>query len=189
MTNAFEAFANASVGQGARPQGNAVRAETDSLTGNNAGYDPLFSTGESRPSVLNKSHEAGDRVTGVISDAPFDKQSRFMDEDEAGKPVSGDLKWWGEDNKPTSVQAGPNGARKPVMDTVVPLKTEYRDRGQDDTGSRAWYVGGKPAMDALRNAIAAAGLTSREQMVGMTLTVERTGKAGRAWLYKASLSK
>lgn len=163
----------------------------DQLTGQvDDGYDPLFGGGQSMPSIFNRTHGVGDKVTGIISDIPKDKQSRFLDEDENGKPTSGKLKYWGEDNRPTDQPVAPNGTqRKPVMDTVIPLNTDYNDRGAEDTGLRAWYVAGKPALDAMRKAIQAAGITSRQQMVGYRLTVWRTGKIARAWQYEATLTK
>lgn len=165
-----------------------MQPNTDQLTGNNEGFDALFSDTERRPSLFTKEHGVNVKRSGIITKAPFDKQSRFMDEDELGNAKPGALKFWGEDNKPTDNPAGPVGTRKPVMDTVFPVQTDYRDKGAEDDGSRAWYVGGKPAMDAIKNAIQAARLTSREQMVGMRLTVWRTGKSGRAWKWAAELA-
>lgn len=163
---------------------------TDQLTGNVEGYDPLFGGGQSRPSIFTKVNGIGDKVSGIISEVPFDRQSRFMDEDENGRPIAGGLKFWDEANKPSEVAVGPGGKeRKPVMDTVIPLSTSLRDRGTDDDGERAWYLGGKPALDAFRKAIQAAGISSRQQLKGMRLTAWRTGKSGRAWLYEAVLER
>ena len=175
----------------ASPAASAPR--TDPMTGNNSGYDPLFGGGKPRPSIFNKAIGVGVEVTGIISEKPFDKQSRFTDEDENGNHVNGALKFWDrtvQPNRPTDKTHDVSGkANDPVMDTIVPLSTDYRDKGPEDDGSRGWYIGGKPAMDAVRKAIQDAKLTSREQMVGMRLTVKRTGKSGRAWLYAARLTR
>ncbi len=151
----------------------------------------LFSGGQSLPSLFTKEHGENAVRAGVISKAPYDRQSRFMDEDENGRPISGDLKWWGEDNKPSKDATGPGGvARRPVMDTIIPLTTQYAgEKGQDDKGDRAWYVSGGPALNAMREAIDSCGATSPEDLVGMTLTVTRLPKVRRAWQYKATLTR
>ncbi len=185
----MSAFANAAAQ--ASGQNTSAPSGDPLITTPAEGADPLFSGGQSLPSLFTKEHDAGAVRTGVISKVPYDRQSRFLDEDENGRPIAGDLKWWGEDNKPSKDAAGPNGAaRQPVMDTIVPLTTSYAgEKGPEDGGERAWYVGGAPAMNALKAAIAELKLTSREQMVGLTITIERLPKIKRAWQYKVTLSR
>ncbi len=159
--------------------------------GQESSKSQLFNRGgESYPSLFTKVHEVGAVRKGTITKAPYDRQSRFLDADENGNHKAGALKYWGEDGKPTAEANGPQGARRPVMDTVIPLQTDYSgERGSDDTGVRAWFLGGKPALDAMGEAIAASGITSEAEMVGMTLTVERLPKVKRAWQYKVTLSR
>lgn len=159
---------------------------TDQLTGNREGYDPLFG-GESWPSLFIKTDAPGTTKTGVVSDVPFSKQSRFFTRDGS----LGALKFWGDDNKPTEQTTDAAGRpRRPVMDEVFPLQTEYRDRGKDgqpDSGKRGFYIGNKYAMDAVKKAIRAAGVSSRDQLKGKTMTVTRSGEEGK-WEYAVILS-
>jgi len=144
--------------------------------------------GQSYPSLFVGAHDAGTVRTGTITKAPYDRQSRFLDEDENGNPKPGALKYWGEDGKPTADSDG--GRRNPVMDTIIPVSTSYKgEKGADDNGDRAWYAAGGPALNAMREAIRASGVTSVEDMVGMTLTVERLPKIKRAWQYEVTLSR
>lgn len=162
----------------------AAQPATDPMTGNQEGYDPFFG-GESWPSLFIKTDAPGSKKVGIIVDVPFSKQSRFYTRDGS----LGALKFWGDDNKPTEQIADAAGRpRRPVMDEVFPLRTEYRDRsrdGQPDTGKRGFYVGNKYAMDAVKKAIRAAGVTSREQLKGKTMTVTRSGEEGK-WEYEVS---
>jgi hypothetical protein len=179
--NAFARAAAATSGQGAQPA-------TDQLTGNAEGYDPLFGGGKSLPSLFVKSHGPGAELTGIVTDVPFQKHSRtFMRDGSLGA-----LKYWGDDNKPTETPVDAAGQpRRPVMDQVFPLQTEYRDRGpadRPDDGARAWYLSNKYAMEAAKKAIADAGITSREQIKGMRLTVIRDGEEGK-WDYIAKLTR
>ena len=159
----------------------------DPLTGNQEGYDPLFG-GKSLPSLFVKTDAPGTTKTGIVSDVPFRKQSRFYMRDGS----LGALKFWGDDNKPTEQATDASGqARRPVEDEVWPLTTEYRDRGKDgqaDSGDRAFYAGNKYAMDALIKAVRAAGISSREQIKGMRLTIVRKGEEGK-WEYEATLTR
>ncbi len=154
------------------------------------GTSQIFGRVESLPSLFVGSHEAGTVRQGVITKEPYDRQSRFLDEDEDGNAKAGDLKWWGDDNKPTKDRFDAAGKeRKPVMDTIIALSTPYKgEKGPDDNGNRAWYIGGKAAMDAIIAAIGEANVGA-EEMVGMTLTVERLPKVKRAWQWKATLSR
>lgn len=187
MTDAFSAAAAQAAQQNTAPQ-------TDQLTGNNAGYDPLFG-GESMPSLFNEAHGIGVKRRGKITDVPFDKQSRFFK-----RGGLGDLKWWGEDSQPTKEPVGPNGARRPVMDTVIPLQTDYREalKSRDgspveDSGVRGLYIGGAESLKAFKRALKEVGITSREQLPGYMLEGERTGKkpAGdfEAWTWAFRLWK
>lgn len=176
------AFARAAATSGA-----TTVAPTDQLTGNTEGYDPLFGGGPSRPSLFIEAHPSGTEFTGTITEAPFDKHSRFFK-----RGGIGELKYWGDDNKPTADATDARGnARRPVNDTVVPLSTDQRDRSSDrfqDDGTRAWYLKSKSAMEAFKKAIVEAGVTSRPQLVGMTLTVKRYGSEDN-WQFDAKLSR
>ncbi len=171
----------------AAQQASTPAPSRDPLTGNQEGYDPLFG-GKSLPSLFVKTHAPGASKTGIVSDVPFRKQSRFYTRDGS----IGALKFWGDDNKPTEQSTDAAGkARRPVEDEVWPLTTEYRDRskdGQPDSGDRAFYAGNKYAMDALIKAVRAAGISSREQIKGMRLTIVRKGEEGK-WEYEATLSR
>jgi hypothetical protein len=193
MTDEFAAASEAA--SAARNTGAAPA--TDHLTGNNSGYDPLFG-GERRPSILNKTHGVGATVTGIIADVPYDKQSRFY----KANGGMGDLKFWGKEGKPTKDAIGADGKpNRPVMDTVVPIDTEYRltaaelaEKEMDsDSGARSWSVGGGEELAAFRKAIRAARLSSRDQLVGKRITITRTGKrpAGdfEAWLYDVKITE
>ncbi len=179
MTNAF-AEAAKSAGQ-----------QTSQVAPAQSASSQLFDQGgQSYPSLFTKVHEAGTVRTGVIIKAPYDRQGRFLDTDENGNPKPGALKYWGEDGKPTAEANGPQGARNPVMDTIIPVSTSYSgEKGADDNGDRAWYAAGGPALNAMREAIRTSGVTSVDDMVGMTLTVERLPKIKRAWQYKVTLSR
>lgn len=191
MTNAF-AEAAAKAAQQANTQG--ATPQTDDLTGNNSGYDPLFG-GEKLVSLFDKTIGIGTPRTGIITKAPEDRQSRFY---VAGG--QGALKFWGPDGKPTKNTNGPDGKPlNPCMDTVFVLQTEYRltpaellDKGLDeDTGLRGVFASGAQ-LAAIKKAIRDAKLSSREQLAGMRLSLVRTGKkpAGdfEAWTWAAELT-
>lgn len=188
MTNAFaEAAAKAAEQQNTAPQ-------TDGLTGNNSGYDPLFG-GEKLVSLFDKTMGTGTSRTGIITKAPEDRQSRFY---KAGG--QGALKFWGSDGKPTDKNVGPDGkALNPCMDTVFVLQTEYRLTGpellerqmDEDEGLRGVFASGAQ-LAAIKKAIRDARLSSREQLVGKRLTLTRTGKTVKgdfeAWTWAAALA-
>jgi hypothetical protein len=187
MTSAFaEAAAQASQ--------QATAPQTDQLTGNNEGYDPLFG-GEKLVSLFDKTMGVGTSRTGVITKAPEDRQSRFY---KAGGV--GALKFWGVDGKPTEKSTGPDGKPlNPCMDTVFVLQTDYRlnqaellDKGIDsDEGLRGVFASGAQ-LTAIKAAIRDAKLSSRAQLVGKRLTLTRTGKTVKGdfevWIWSATLA-
>ena len=190
MTNAFAEAAARAAQQAPQDSG----SQTDQLTGNNSGYDPLFG-GEKLVSLFDKTIGIGQPRAGIITKAPEDRQSRFY---KAGG--QGALKFWGADGKPTANTTGPDGkALRPCMDTVFVLQTDYRltpaellEKGMDsDEGIRGFFASGA-SLAAIKKAIRDARLSSREQLVGMRLTVTRTGKkpAGdfEAWTWAATLA-
>jgi hypothetical protein len=175
--------------------GSTSTPNTDQLTGNNSGYDPLFG-GEKLVALFDKTIGIGVERTGIITDAPKDRQSRFF---KAGG--SGALKFWGPDGKPTADANGPDGKPlNPCMDTVFVLDTDYRlnpaelaDKGMDeDSGQRGVFASGAQ-LKAIKDAIRQAQVSSREQLKGMRLTLKRTGKkpAGdfEAWTWAAKIEK
>ena len=158
--------------------------------------DRLFG-GELLPSIFTKKHDVGDWVEFVIKDLPFEKQSRFFAEGEAGE-----LKFWGEDGKPTRERKGSDGKPlKPVMDLVIPLSTTYRftpeqleSRGQDsDDGTRGWYLSGGNAEKEFKAAVRRAGIRSSRELVGVKGKAKRTGKVKRgeysSWTYAVELTR
>lgn len=177
----------------------SAEPQTDALTGNNEGYDPLFG-GEKLVSLFNKTHGIGTSRSGRISKAPEDRQSRFFKEDGVGA-----LKFWGKNAAgkavPVANDTDASGNKlKPCLDTVFVLDTEYRltpaelaERGMDeDNGKRGFFASGDSFV-AIRKAIQEARLSSRSQLVGMKLTVTRTGKKQvgdfKAWTHTAKLEK
>jgi hypothetical protein len=141
--------------------------------------------------------------TGIITRAPYDVHSTTFGEN--AQP-----KYWTPDWKVTTDAVGPGGvANKPIKDTLVELQTDYRmdaaertaiGRAEDyeDEGVRIFYAGGQ-ALKALREAIKAAGkngirITSGEAMVGLRLTVKRSGQkpnpgGNPSWLYEAKIER
>lgn len=88
------------------------------------------------------------------------------------------------ENQPRFFQSG-----DPIMEHVFELQTELSD-GPDDDGRRRLFAGYKRA-DAIREAFAAAGVTSGEQIIGGKLGIKYTGdeklKGGKtAKLFKAA---
>lgn len=167
--------------------------QTDELTGQASEYDSLFG-GEKLPSLFDKTMGVGTTRTGIITKAPEDRQSRFY---KAGG--MGALKFWGSDGKPTHKPVDSFGkAHRPCMDTVFVLSTEYRlnehelaDREMDeDNGDRGVFASGAQ-LKAIRDAIKEAGVKSRPALVGMRLTLTRTGKAIKgdyeSWKWSAKL--
>lgn len=194
MTNdPFAAAAQNTSGQSA-----GAAPGQDSLTGNNAGYDPLFG-GEKLVSLFDKTIGVGVVREGIISKPPTDKQSRFY---KAGGV--GALKFWapqGSDKPVTEQPNGPDGTpNRPCMDTVFVLQTDYRLSGdelgqrqmEEDEGLRGFFASGA-SLAATRTAIRAAGVSSREQLVGMKMSILRTGKTQKgdfeAWTWAVKIEK
>jgi hypothetical protein len=161
------------------------------LTGDFEPESQLFGGGQGAgPSVFTKDHKVGDVVEGTITAAPFDRQST---------DIAGNLRYWTE--KGRGAQPTTSQTPWPIMDTVVPLSTEYRFSAEElkkremdeDDGTRAFYAGGE-ALKALRAAVKEARITSGSQMVGMKFRAKRSGtkptnKGNDAWLYEVHLSR
>lgn len=158
------------------------------------GYDSLFGGGR-LISLFDKTHGVGTERHGVITEAPKPKQSRFYSA--AG---NGALKYWGDDNRPTEEQFDRKGEpRKPVMDEVFVLQTDYqlspaelkKKELDEDDGLRGVFAGGDQ-LRAIKQAIRKAKVKNREALVGMTLSLTRTGQKVvgdfEAWEWKAELS-
>lgn len=143
-------------------------------------YDSLFG-GEKLPSLFNKTHGVGSELSGIITKAPEDRQSRFYKAGGAGA-----LKFWAPQGstKPVTDQPETNGKpNRPCMDTVFVLATDYRmtpaelakREMDDDDGSRGVFASGAQ-LKAIRDAIRKSGARSRQQLVGARLTLTRTGQ-------------
>jgi hypothetical protein len=195
MTDPWAAAAQASTGQ----QQNTSTTAQDALmpaTPDPDGAERALMGGQSVPSMFNKSHGLNDDVTGVITELPTQKQSRFYAEGAAGA-----LKYWSESaNKPTEdavdrVTGRPNN---PLYDTVVKCATEYRKPGDvEDEGLRAFYLAGND-LKAFRAAISVAKqagiISSFADLVGLRVTGRRigqvpTGKGNSAWTYAFKLER
>ena len=157
-------------------------------------FDSLFG-GQPLPALFDKTHDVGTSRTGIITEPPKPKQSRFYAA--GGK---GDLKYWGDDNKPTSEARDRDGKpRKPVLDEVFVLQTEYRltkaqldKRDMDeDPGLRGVFAGGDQ-LRAIKTAIRKARVKNRAALVGMRLTLTRTGQKQvgdyEGWTWAAELT-
>lgn len=152
------------------------------------------------PSLFLEQHRLGHKLTGTVIAAPTDIH--------AGKVGNPRVKlYWQEgDKKPVENAINPVTGEKNnrVMTTLVKVQTEYRfsseelikrkmTPGQDD-GKRTWYISNSREKAAIFAAISDAGIKSGKEMVGMTLTVWRSGEkpsgeAKEAWLYTATLSR
>lgn len=195
MTNAFAEAAARAAGQSSTP------APSENLGESFTGQDSqLFGGASLAPSLMNKSHPLGSKRSGVISAAPYDVHSRDFN---TKKPkywaISGDRKISLE---PVDAQTGEK--LRPVKDTVIPMTTDYRydaaessaigrDPNASDDGSRAFYASGDD-LKQLRAEIGRLKLRSAEEMIGLTLTVERSGQkqnpgANPSWINKVTLSK
>lgn len=165
----------------------------DDFTGEDE-YDSLFG-GEKLPALFDKTHDVGTTRSGVITEEPKPRHSRFYAADGAGA-----LKYWGDDNKPTKESRDQDGKpRKPVMDEVFVLQTEYRLTPQqlakrdmdEDSGLRGVFAGGDD-LRAIKKAIRKAKVKNRRALVGMTLTLTRTGQVKKgefeAWEWDATLT-
>jgi hypothetical protein len=117
------------------------------MTQDNSSYDPLFGGGKS--ATFNN---VGDAYTGEVLSPPREMQQRDLE--------SGDPKFYKDGN--------------PMMQTVVEIQTVQRDPEDDaDDGVRAVYFKGQ-RLAALRAAVRAAGIKTRQGMVGATLTITCT---------------
>lgn len=169
----------------------------DSLSGDDfsdTGYDSLFG-GEKLISLFDKTIGVGVERTGIITKAPETRQSRFYSAAGNGK-----LKYWGEDGKPTENSRSINGEPlNPCNDEVFVLQTEYRASRHDlekrdmdeDNGFRGVFASGAQ-FRAIKQAIRDAKVKNRQALVGMRLTLVRTGQVTRgdfeAWTWDAKLS-
>jgi hypothetical protein len=140
-----------------------------SQDGNGSSYDPLFGGGKS--ATFNN---IGDSYTGTVISSPREMQQRDLE--------SGEPKFYKDGN--------------PMMQTVIEIQTAQRDPEDDaDDGVRVLYMKGQ-RIAALRNAIRTAGIKSRQDMVGATVTVtcvkqekpERKGLNGKK-VYDVSVKR
>jgi hypothetical protein len=174
-----------------------VWAEADAASQGNAGQQQgesrqaaygnkqsrLFGNEGGAPSLFNKHHPVGTERSGIIKKAPYDQQRTNM---------KGELLFWVAGQKsPQAVAVDPNTGQKnrPVMDTVVEIKTEYtmdaaeaaalnRETPYEGTDRRV-FVGKE--LKAFKEGIAAAvengvPLTCDEDMVGKRLIQKRIGQ-------------
>ena len=159
-------------------------------TADDNGAELALFGGEPLPSIFNKSHGLNVKVTGVIRDTPFQRHSRTFSQNGAGK-----LRYWKSDNTPTTdaVDSVTRKENRPIMDTVIPADTEYRDqKNTEDKGVRGFYLGGED-LKAVRAAIKVAKVPNMAALKGMRLTMWRsgtrpTGKGNDAWLYTAEIT-
>lgn len=191
------AFEDAARQAAARQAGNAAAPTSPAPQGSSLmeddgnGGSSLFG-GEKLPSLFNKFITVGEKRTGIIAAPPRDKQSRN---------VAGELKFW--DDAAKKVVTYDTGS--PLKDTVIVLDTEYRftpqeisDKGlsemdvEDDNGRRGIFASGDQKK-AIMRAIKAARVRTEKEMVGMRLTVWRTGKVKKgdfdSWTWDATLEK
>lgn len=158
------------------------------------GYDSLFG-GEKLISLFDKTIGVGEERSGVILKAPETRQSRFY-----SATGGGALKFWGEDGKPTKETRGADGkALRPCNDEVFVLQTNYTASKHDlqkrdmdeDNGQRGVFASGAQ-LRAIKDAIRKAKVKNRDALVGMTLTLVRTGQHTvgdfEAWDWSAKLT-
>lgn len=159
------------------------------------GFDSLFGGG-ALPSLFDKTHGIGDVRWGIITEPPKPKHSRFFAADGRGA-----LKYWGENNKPVKETRGSDGKPlRPVEDEVFVLQTKYtlsaaqmaKKDMDEDPGLRGVFAGGND-LRAIRSAIKKARVRNRQALVGMKLTMVRTGNVTvgdfEAWTWDAKLEK
>jgi hypothetical protein len=188
--SAFQRAA-AQAAQSAAPTSPAPAGGSSLMDDDGNGGSSLFG-GESLSSLFNKFVVTGEKRTGIIVEPPRDKQSY----DIAGKP-----KFW--DNDARKVVNHDTG--RPLMDTLIILDTEYRftpqeigDRNidpldvEEDKGRRGLFASGDMKA-AIKKAIKAARVRTEKEMVGMRLTIWRTGKVKKgefdSWTYEATLER
>lgn len=178
MSNDPWAAAGAQNGQQAQQNdsgmGEAYADEPSGLFGGGGGVGP---------SLLNKTHKVGTERTGIVSAKPFKRASTNM----AGKP-----KFWQNGTGVVTEPNGPNGANKPLMDTIIPLDTEYKmdaaeqqALGRDEIfegGQRSLSLSGDnlkkmvKAIAAYNAANPGSPITGDPAMVGKRITVKRVAE-------------
>lgn len=194
MTSAFEAAAAARAAQEQQAQAANTSAPDNSPMVEEGEDSGLFG-GEKLPGLFNKFVVIGEKRTGVIAKPPTQRQARDM----KGRP-----KYWDADaDNGKGAVTNVNTGRK-LNDSVIVLQTDYRytpqeiaDRQVDpldveeDTGLRGIWASGDQKR-AIMRAIRVAKVRSEKEMVGMRLTIWRTGKvpAGdfETWTYEAELT-
>lgn len=199
-TETGNAFAAAAAAEAARQQQAAPPAATaeDRLIDRPSSLEARLFGGEKLPSLFNKTHGLGVKVTGVIKDAPFEVQSRTYNAEGPGQ-----LRFWSPEGKPVTDATDPltRQPNRPIMDIVVPLRTDYRfneaelkarDEDEDD-GTRGLYLSSED-LKAYKAAIRKAKVKDMASLVGMRITMWRsgqkpTGKGNPAWLYEAELTR
>jgi hypothetical protein len=203
MTSAFQQAA-AMAGQQSQPAQQQVADTSGNLADSYAGESSqLFGGQVLPPSLMNKSHLLGTERSGRIVTPPYDVQSR----DFATKRP----KFWANSPLPdgSKISYEPldhiTGEKlRPVKDTVIELSTDYRftpgecaaidrDPTLPDDGSRAFYVSGDD-LKQIKREIGRLGVRSEKEMVGLLLTVKRTGqkpnaKGNPSWLNTVTLAR
>lgn len=195
MTGAFQQAAeqarqaaqqNAAPTSGA-PQGSSLMEDSGD------GGSSLFG-GEKLPGLFHKFVMVGEKRTGIITKPPVDRNSF----DIAGKP-----KFWDQSKNDGKGGVVNYDTGRPLKDTVIVLQTEYRytpqeisDRNidpldvEDDKGLRGIFASGEEKK-AIMKAIKAARVRTETEMVGMRLTLWRTGKVKKGdfegWTWEATL--
>lgn len=208
MSDFTDPWAVASVPTGQQDQGggSALAGAFDSGQAQGGGSTALFANAGLAPSLFNKTHFVGTERVGIITKAPYERQSLDFN---SRQPKYWSLSRVGGERGDRAVTTDsidkPTGKpNRPVMDTLIDLDTEYRMTEQEiqavggnrdvsfasqDDGKRVYAVSAKDALDSFRKAIAEfnadpanAGhtLKSEADMVGLRLRVKRTGQKPNA---------
>lgn len=196
---------------GQNGQGGALAGAFASGQGGTA----LFQQGGLAPSLFNKTHFLGTERKGKITKAPYEQQSRDFN---SKLPKYWSLSKVGGEKRDKAVTTdaidGPTGKpNRPVMDVMVELDTEYGPLSQQECGAvgreypgqagdgkRVFAVSGKDSLDKFRKAIATfnaqnpGALKSEDDLVGLTLTVKRSGQipnqgGNASWVHEITLSR
>lgn len=179
------------------------------------GGTALFQQGGLAPSLFNKTHFVGTERKGRITKAPYEQQSLDFN---SRLPKYWSLSKVGGEQKNRAVTTdaidAPTGKpNRPVMDVLIELETEYGPLSQQECAAvgreypaqagdskRVLAVSGKDMLDKFRKAIGVfnaanpGALKSEEDMVGLYVTVKRTGQTpnvggNASWVHEITLSR
>lgn len=211
MTNAFAAAANAMTNpvQQAYAQAQPVQAQDTSgnLTDAFTDKSQLFGGPTMAPSLVNKTHGLGSVRYGVIKAAPYDVQARDFNTKEPKFFLKTPVNVNGKIHKvgPIAVDPTTGQPNDKVLDTVIPLDTEYRfteaesaavgrDHSIPDDGERAFYLSGDTLKQFKSEMRRIGGISSTEDLVGLKFMVERVGQkpnpgGNPSWVTKLTLSR